>query len=308
MEKQLLLLLLPWLLLTASRGVKALRFTIDDFPDGFAFGAGTAAFQYEGVFADDGKSQSIWDTFAHSARNSNERSGDLASDGYHKYKEDVRLIKEIGLKAYRFSISWTRLIPNGRGALNPKGLQFYNNMINELVKEDLPQILEDEYGGWLSPRIVSVYASNNPDMSKMTVRDQAADMGALFRETRNGPTSMQDIQLPEFSRVYLSSGKMHYCFSYAWFLDILAHELGRRTGDSRNGANVKGYSIWSFIDLYEMFGGYKAHFGLVRVDFRDKRRQRQPRLSAYWYSDFLKNGAVIEVDDFAAAASSHPQL
>ncbi|GJM88380.1 hypothetical protein PR202_ga04437 [Eleusine coracana subsp. coracana] len=356
MEKQLLLLLLPWLLLTASRGVKALRFTIDDFPDGFAFGAGTAAFQYEGVFADDGKSQSIWDTFAHSARNPNERSGDLASDGYHKYKEDVRLIKEIGLKAYRFSISWTRLIPNGRGALNPKGLQFYNNMINELVKEDLPQILEDEYGGWLSPRIVilhpflfgdypesmrkaagsrlpsfsnyesklvtdafdfiglnhysSVYASNNPDMSKMPVRDQAADMGALFRETRNGPTSMQQY-LP--GRMIDPQG-LEYVLKYLQRkygnISIYIQENGYPTSRIveglsfiRNGANVKGYSVWSFIDLYEMFGGYKAHFGLVQVDFRDKRRQRQPRLSAYWFSDFLKNGAVIEVDDYAAAAS-----
>ncbi|KAL6620110.1 hypothetical protein ACP70R_035249 [Stipagrostis hirtigluma subsp. patula] len=70
------------------------------------------------------------------ARNPNERNGDLASDGYHKYKEDVKLIKHLGLKAYRFSISWSRLVPDGRGAINQKGLQFYNNVINELVKED----------------------------------------------------------------------------------------------------------------------------------------------------------------------------
>uniref|UniRef100_A0A0A9HSD6 BGL19 n=1 Tax=Arundo donax TaxID=35708 RepID=A0A0A9HSD6_ARUDO len=95
MEKGLLLLL-PWLLLLllALHGATALRFTVDDFPDGFAFGAGTAAFQYEGAAAEDGKSPSIWDTYAHSARNPNERNGDIAADGYNKYKEDVKLIKD----------------------------------------------------------------------------------------------------------------------------------------------------------------------------------------------------------------------
>ncbi|XP_039838657.1 beta-glucosidase 20-like isoform X2 [Panicum virgatum] len=168
-----LLLFLPWLLLLLllpSHAVTAFRFTVDDFPHDFTFGAGTAAFQYEGAVAEDGRSPSIWNTFAHSARNPNEHSGDIACDGYHKYKEDVKLIKDIGLTAYRFSISWSRLIPDGRGAINPKGLQFYNDMINELVKQgiqihaviyhlDLPQILEDEYGGWLSPRIVDDFTA-----------------------------------------------------------------------------------------------------------------------------------------------------
>lgn len=78
--------------------------------------------------------------------------------------------------------------------------------------------------------------------------------------------------------------------------------------DSRDGANVKGYSVWSFLDLYEMFGGYKSHFGLIRVDFSDLRRQRQRRLSAYWYSDFLKNNVAIQVEDGAATATSHEQI
>jgi beta-glucosidase len=70
--------------------------------------------------------------------------------------------------------------------------------------------------------------------------------------------------------------------------------------------NIKGYSVWSLMDLYEIFGGYKAHFGLIRVDFRDPRRQRQLRsLSAYWYSNFLNNRAVVEVDN---AATYHAQL
>nr|CAB3461697.1 unnamed protein product [Digitaria exilis] len=173
--ERLVLLLLPWLLLllllVASHGkcVMAFRLGKKGLSDltflSYVLG------QYEGAVAEDGKSPSIWNTYAHSGtRNPNERSGDISADGYHKYKEDVKLIKDIGLQVYRFSISWSRLIPNGRGALNPKGLQFYNDMINELVKEgiqiqaviyhlDLPQILEDEYGGWLSPRIVDDFTA-----------------------------------------------------------------------------------------------------------------------------------------------------
>ncbi|XP_024314912.1 hydroxyisourate hydrolase isoform X1 [Brachypodium distachyon] len=94
--------------------------------------------------------------------------GDVAADGYPKYKEDIKLMTETGLAAYRFSISWSRLIPYGRREVNPKGLEYYNDLINELLDHgiqphvtilqyDLPQILEDEYDGWLSPQIM--YAS-----------------------------------------------------------------------------------------------------------------------------------------------------
>ncbi|XVF80583.1 hypothetical protein PTKIN_Ptkin15bG0085300 [Pterospermum kingtungense] len=97
-------------------------------------------------------------------------TGDIAADHYHKYKEDAKLMAEMGLDAYRFSISWSRLIPNGRGPLNPKGLEFYNNLVNELVNHgiqphatlnnyDLPQALEDEYGGWIDPRIVKDFTA-----------------------------------------------------------------------------------------------------------------------------------------------------
>ncbi|RRT51572.1 hypothetical protein GW17_00034497 [Ensete ventricosum] len=92
-------------------------------------------------------------------------TGDVASDQYHKYKEDVKLMVDTGLDSYRFSISWSRLLPNGRGAINPKGLAYYNNLIDELLRYgitphvtiyhyDLPQVLEDEYEGWLSHKIV----------------------------------------------------------------------------------------------------------------------------------------------------------
>lgn len=136
----------------------------NDFPTDFVFGSGTSAYQVEGAAEEGGRTRSIWDVFAH-AGHSGDATGDVACDQYHKYKEDVKLMVDIGLDAYRFSISWSRLLPSGRGAVNPKGLQYYNNLIDELITHgiqphatlhhlDLPQVLEDEYGGWLSREIV----------------------------------------------------------------------------------------------------------------------------------------------------------
>ncbi|KDO67904.1 hypothetical protein CISIN_1g0095581mg, partial [Citrus sinensis] len=147
----------------ASSALTAVEYTKNDFPPGFIFGSGTSAYQVEGAANEDGRTPSIWDTFAHAGNVLG--NGDIACDEYHKYKEDVKLMAKTGLDAYRFSISWSRLIPNGRGPVNPKGLQYYNNLINELISygiqphvtlhhSDLPQALEDEYGGWINRMIV----------------------------------------------------------------------------------------------------------------------------------------------------------
>ncbi|CAJ1968628.1 unnamed protein product [Sphenostylis stenocarpa] len=158
--------MLTFLLLNLALGSVAGAETYgrDDFPDDFVFGSGTSAYQVEGAANEDGRSRSIWDTFAHDVYVPGV-NGDVACDAYHKYKEDVKLMVETGLEGYRFSISWSRLLPNGRGPVNPKGLQYYNNLINELTSNgiqphvtlhnfDLPQILEDEYGGWVSRNII----------------------------------------------------------------------------------------------------------------------------------------------------------
>ncbi|KAH9329023.1 hypothetical protein KI387_001131 [Taxus chinensis] len=119
----------------------------------------------EGAPALDGRKPCVWDAFTHAGKMSDGSTGDVSADQYHHYKEDVLLMYEMGLDAYRFSISWSRLIPDGRGAINPKGLEYYNSLINELVAHgiephvtlyhfNLPQSLEDAYGGWLSPQII----------------------------------------------------------------------------------------------------------------------------------------------------------
>lgn len=140
-----------------------------DFPPGFIFGSATSAYQVEGAAFEDGRKASIFDTFAHSGFYG-EENGDVATDMYHRYKEDVQLMVETGLDAFRFSFSWSRLIPDGRGHVNPKGLQYYNNLINELISNgiqphgtlmhlDLPQTLEDEYGGFLNRRIIEDFTA-----------------------------------------------------------------------------------------------------------------------------------------------------
>ncbi|KAL2491490.1 Beta-glucosidase 17 [Abeliophyllum distichum] len=144
-------------------------FNRTSFPSDFVFGASSSAYQYEGAVKEDGKGQSISDTFTHKypGKILDKSTGDLANDFYHRYKEDVKLMEFIGLNGFRFSISWTRILPYGKlsKGVNKEGVAFYNNLINELISKgvqpfvtiyhwDLPQALQDEYGGFLSPRVV----------------------------------------------------------------------------------------------------------------------------------------------------------
>src|SRR5437667_5321769 len=129
------------------------------FPQGFTWGAATAAYQIEGAASTDGRGLSVWDTFSRTPGNVRHGdTGDIACDSYHRYHEDVALMASFGLGAYRFSVSWPRVQPAGRGAVNQKGLDYYRALLDELAGRgiaatvtlyhwDLPQALQDE-GGW----------------------------------------------------------------------------------------------------------------------------------------------------------------
>ncbi|KAK4282495.1 hypothetical protein QN277_013864 [Acacia crassicarpa] len=486
-------------LILLSLGVKvhgADNYTINDFPADFIFGAGSTAYQVEGAANEDGRTPSIWDTFVH-AGHAGGATGDVACDEYHKYKEDVQLMVETGLEAYRFSISWSRLIPNGRGPINPKGLQYYNNLVDELLSNgiqphvtlhnfDLPQALEDEYGGWVSRDIIKDFRDyadacfrefgdrvkywntvNEPNVFALGGYDQGAVppqrcsppfgfmnctkgnsttepylvvhhillahssavrlyrrkyrskqqgfvgisvytfgflpqtnteddvlavkracdflVGWVLEPLVNGdyPASMKTsagARIPTFTdreskQVKGSSdfiGLIYYTISNIsnnpdslkqkyrdiskdmavdiimtsslftaeeypitpWGLQqvletfkvlygnppVFIYENGQRTGRNisledvsrvkylqahiggvldalRNGSNTRGYFVWSFLDLLELLDGYTSAFGLYYVDLDDSHLTRYPKLSAKWYSQFLKGRETSSIVD-----------
>ncbi|KAI4301406.1 hypothetical protein L6164_034689 [Bauhinia variegata] len=469
-----LVLLLTLLLLNLTvRVVSADNYTRYDFPADFVFGSGTSAYQWEGAASEDGRTPSIWDTFAHAGHVHGD-NGDVACSGYYKYKEDVQLMVETGLDAYRFSISWSRLIPNGRGPVNPKGLEFYNNLINELISNgiqphvtlhnfDLPQALEDEYGGWISRDIIrdfTAYAEglspparcsppfglynctrgNSPyepyiaahhillahsSIARLYRRkykdkqhgyigvslytfaltpytNSEKDIMAIQRVTDfyfgwfmepflygDYPVSMKKLagsKIPSFtdreSKQVKGScdfiGIIHYAIlnvtdnSESWkrqvrdinadmgaltvfgqallseeeypvspwslqqVLDIFklrygnppvyVYENGQRTASNstlkdvsrveylrgyiggmldslRNGSNIRGYFEWSFLDLFELLDGYKSSFGLYYVDRNDPELRRYPKLSAYWYSNFLRGRSTSTIEEGSISSS-----
>jgi len=138
------------------------------FPKDFIWGVATASYQIEGAWDEDGKGESIWDRFSHTpGKVDNGDTGDVACDHYHRWRDDVALMKELGLKAYRFSIAWPRILPDGWGEVNQVGIDFYSQLVDALLEVgivpfvtlyhwDLPQVLQDE-GGWPARMIVDTF-------------------------------------------------------------------------------------------------------------------------------------------------------
>lgn len=141
-----------------------------DFPRDWWWGAATASYQVEGAAGEDGRKPSVWDTFSKTpGRIKDSQSGDIACEHYHRFADDVKLMAELGIKHYRFSIAWPRIIPDGRGAVNEKGVDFYRRLVDTLLAQgitphatlfhwDSPQALEDRYGSWRSREMAKDFA------------------------------------------------------------------------------------------------------------------------------------------------------
>ena len=155
------------------------------FPDKFTWGTATSSYQIEGAWQEDGKGESIWDRFCHTpGKVFNGDTGDIACDHYHRWSDDINLMKDIGVNAYRFSISWPRIFPSGYGAINQAGIDFYSQLVDGLLYNgikpfvtlyhwDLPQKLQDQ-GGWPSRKIVDHFAAY-ADIVSRTLGDRVKD-------------------------------------------------------------------------------------------------------------------------------------
>jgi beta-glucosidase/6-phospho-beta-glucosidase/beta-galactosidase len=142
--------------------------TMHRFPEGFLWGSATSSYQIEGAWDEDGKGWSIWDAFVHTPGKIHlDQTANVSCDHYHRFREDVKMMADLGLKAYRFSISWPRIFPAGKGEINQAGIAFYSELIDELLTHgiqpwitlyhwDLPLALQMEHDGWLAgkPRTI----------------------------------------------------------------------------------------------------------------------------------------------------------
>ncbi|KAJ3672947.1 hypothetical protein LUZ60_006321 [Juncus effusus] len=142
------------------------------FPEGFVFGVAASAYQVEGATnEEEGRGPSVWDPYVHTPGNiADNKTADVTTDEYHLYREDVDIMKKLNFDAYRFSISWSRIFPEGEGRVNPKGIEYYNNLINYMLEQgitpyanlhhyDLPLAVETKYQGWLNPKLTDIYAN-----------------------------------------------------------------------------------------------------------------------------------------------------
>jgi beta-glucosidase len=218
---------------------------IRQFPDGFVWGASTAAYQVEGAWNEDGKGESVWDHFAHTpGRIANGDTGDVACDHYHHMPQDVALMKSLGLKGYRFSVAWSRVIPTGTGPVNAKGLDFYDRLVDELGKAgiianvtlnhwDLPQALQ-ERGGWPNRDCADWFA----DYARV-VFDRLGDRVAMWA-THNEPVVA--------SLVGYGSG--------VFAPGLCDQSLGYQAAHHLNLAHGKAVQVFRQ-------GGYKGKIGIV---------------------------------------------
>jgi beta-glucosidase len=279
------------------------------FPKGFVWGASTASYQIEGAWNEDGKGESIWDRFSHALGKILDGSnGDVACDHYHRYQEDVGLMKELGLRAYRFSISWPRVLPHGKGEANPKGLDFYDRLVDALLAAriepfatlyhwDLPQKLQEQ-GGWANRETVAHFEAYAGAVSRrlgdrvrnwMTHNEPwvAAFVGHLYGEHAPG---LEDLKtaLQAAHHILLSHGRV-----------VPALRAG---GDGRTRVGIVHNLEWvnPFTQSEEDLAAARRHDGAFNRWFLDPVfKGTYPQDMLEWYAE---KAPTVETQDLETIA------
>ncbi|KAF2319501.1 hypothetical protein GH714_016488 [Hevea brasiliensis] len=249
------------------------------FPEGFTFGVSTSAYQVEGEANKKGRGPSVWDIFAResSERIKDQSNGDVAVDFYNRYAEDIQLMKDIGLNAFRFSISWSRIIPSGRvrDGVNEEGIEFYNKLINETKSKGDNSYGED--GKLIGPQAYSPWFYIYPKGIRHLLNyTKDTYNNPVIYITENGVDEYNNETL-SWQEGTLDDHRIQYYKTHLW------NVLG---SIKEYNVNVKGYFAWSFMDNYEWNIGYTSRFGLYYVDYKDNMK-RHPKNSASWFASFL---------------------
>ncbi|KAK7373944.1 hypothetical protein VNO80_07366 [Phaseolus coccineus] len=296
----------------------------EEFPQEFVFGASTSAYQVEGAANEDGRKPSIWDTFAHATYGNEYIGGDVACDHYHKYKAMQQGI--IGLNIVSFGyLPKTNSTDDVRAAqrardfnigwfMDPITFGDYPDTMRRNAGSRLPSFTKKESNlirnsiDFLGVNFYfSFYVKNNPGNLQKEDRDFIADIAVESERVIGEDTAPYEV--PITPDIFL--GVLHSIKKAYGNIPIYIHENGQRTPHNsslrdwsrvkllqeyigslvdalRSGLNVKGYFVWSFLDVFELVSGFEIGYGLYYVDMNDPNLRRLPKLSAEWYSSFLK--------------------
>lgn len=331
--------------------------------DDFVWGVASSAYQIEGRDPQDGAGKCIWDTFAEEGRVYGHQNADVACDHIHRYKEDFAMMRLLGVKAYRFSLSWARLMPEGTGAVNEKAVALYRDYPYTDKPEDVEAAKSIYFGfdqpienwtwnvAWFAdPVFLGTYPAEGlekyrtylPEITEADLelihqpidfigqniyngyyirrgadgRPEYVDRPAGFPKTAaNWPVTPECLYWgPKFlyERYHMplyitengmschdivsADGQVHDS-NRIEFLERYLSQL-QKAGDE--GADIRGYFLWTFLDNFEWDKGYNERFGIVYVDFATQKRTAKD--SAYWYQRVMEtNGGILRMDDTNAA-------
>ncbi len=280
------------------------------FPKDFTWGSATAAYQIEGAWNEDGKGPSIWDVFSHKkGKIKNGDTGDRACDHYHRHREDIEIMKEIGLEAYRFSISWPRILPQGKGTINQPGIDFYSHLVDLLLEAgirpfvtlyhwDLPQALQKE-GGWNNRSSAGWFA----DYAETVVKhlgDRVEDWITL-----NEPFIFSSAgyitgdHAPGFRNPWKYFSTVHHA--------LLAHGRALEVIHQGPGDNRAGITL-DLRPLYPATDSEKDRYAVTMADKAMRRLFLDPLFKGHYPEDYFESHKMFfpEIDDADLKEISRP--